>query len=143
MATRIVISVGLVVLSLRALPGQDKDAPPANPPVVLVASDIDADGNLVLVGYETVVIQPAGPLGAGGPRRIRVLSKVPLKGVKICGVDGKEVTIEAARKRLGGKDTAILALSWDEPLSPVYRRLFRDDVLVFVFPKTAPTWKGI
>jgi hypothetical protein len=108
---------------------------------VLVASDIDADGNLVLVGYETVVIQPAGPLGGGGPRRTRVVTKTPLEGVKIRDGAGKEVTIDAARKRLGGKDTAVVALSWGEPLSPVYRRLFRDDILVFVFPKSAPAWQ--
>jgi hypothetical protein len=61
--------------------------------------------------------------------------------VKIRDGDGKEVPIDAARKRLGGKDTAVLALSWEEPLSPVYRRLFRDDILVFVFPKSVPAWK--
>ncbi len=49
MISRVLISVGLLVLALGPLPGQDKDAPAANPPVVLVASDIDADGNLVLV----------------------------------------------------------------------------------------------
>ena len=85
MICRILISVGLLVLAIEPLSGQDKNAPAANPPVVLVA----------------------------------------------------------ARKRLGGKDTAVLALSWEEPLSPVFRQLFRDDVLVFVFPKNAPTWKRI
>jgi len=62
------------------------------------------------VEYETIVIQPAGPLGAGGQRRTRLLTKVPLKGVKVCRADGKEITLEAARKRLGGKETAILVL---------------------------------
>jgi hypothetical protein len=143
MVTRIVISVGLLLFVFGASFGQDKGAPAANPPVMLVASDIDADGNLVLVVYETIIMLPASPLSPGGQRIDRILTRIPLKGVKICGSDGKAVTVEAARKRLGGKETAVLALSWEEPLSPVFRRLFRDDVLVFIFPKTAPTWKRI
>ena len=144
MVTRIVISIGLLLaLALESLPGQDKVSPYANPPVVLVASDIDADGNLLLVEYVSTIIQPAGPLGGGGQRIDPVRFTTALKGVKIFSVDGKEVALEVVRKQLAGKETAILALSWQEPLSPVYRRIFRDDVLLFVFPKDSPVWKRI
>src|SRR5262249_31350732 len=115
-----------------------------NPPVVLIASEIDADEHLVLVAYRTIFIQPAGSLGGGGPRENeRSLNRVPLKGVKIYRGDGKEVTVEAARKQLGGKDTPVLASSWGEQLPPFYRSVFRDDTLLFAFPKDAPTWKAI
>ena len=144
MVTRVLISVTVLVCSLGPSPGQGNEASPGNPPAVLIASEIDADEHLVLVEYRTIYIQPAGPLGGGGPRENeRSLSRVPLKGVKIYSVNGKEVTVEAARKRLGGKDTPILASSWGEQLPPFYRSVFRADTLLFVFPKDAPTWKTI
>lgn len=122
---------------------EQTDAPAGNPPDVLIASDIDADGNLVLVDYETIVIQPAPPLSPGGQRINRILSEVPLEGASISDVAGNAVTVEEARKRMEGKDTAILVLSDGVSLLPIYRRLFRDDALVFVFPGKAPTWKKI
>jgi hypothetical protein len=112
MVTRMAASVGLLVLSLGALSAQGKDGTPGNPPVVLIASEIDQDGALVLVQYKTIFIQPTEKGGGGPIYNDRSLSKAALKGVKIYGGDGKEMTVEAARKALGGKETPILASSW-------------------------------
>ncbi len=140
MVTRIAISVALVLLSVGTSDGQD--AWPGDPPIILIASQIDADGNLLLVQSKTIFIQPAGPRAPGGPMlNFRAETKVPLKGVKIYNKEGNELRVETARKLLRGKDTAILASSWGEQLAPVYRALFKDDVLLFVFPREAPTWK--
>ncbi len=65
MVTRIAISVALVLLSVSTSRGQAKD--PGNPPIVLIASQINADGDLVLVQYRTIFIQPADPRSPGGP----------------------------------------------------------------------------
>jgi hypothetical protein len=139
MVTRITISVALVLLSVSTSRGQD--AWPGDPPIILIASQIDADGNLLFVQCKTIFIQPAGPGAPGGPMNYRAETKVPLKGVKIYNKDGKELTVETARKLLRGKDTAILASSWGHhQLAPVYRALFKDDVLLFAFPRVAPTW---
>jgi hypothetical protein len=143
MVTHRAISVSMLALLLGPLLGHGKDASPGNPPVVLIASKIDADGNLVLVRYKTIFMQPASPKVGGAIYNERSLSKVSLKGVKIYGGDGKEVTVEVARKRLGDKDTAILATSWGRQLPPFYRRVFTDDVLLFAFPQESPTWKAI
>jgi hypothetical protein len=141
MVTRIAISVALVVLSVGTSHGQD--AWPGDPPIILIASQIDADGALLLVQCKTIVIQPAGPGAPGGPMNFRAETKVPLKGVKIYDKEGHELTVETARKLLRRKDTAILASSWGHhQLAPVYRALFQDDMLLFVFPREAPTWKG-
>src|SRR5258706_7089366 len=58
MVTRTATSVKLLVLSLGPLCGQDKEVAPGNPPVVLIASEIDKDGSLALVQYRTIFIQP-------------------------------------------------------------------------------------
>lgn len=119
---------------------------PGNPPAVLLATDIDKDGKLVLVSYRTVIIgiMSIGPQSfAEMSENRRSLTPVSLKEVKIFGGDGKEVSVEAARKRLGGKETAVLVSSWGEGLPAAYKPLFKDDVLVFVFPEKAPVWEAI
>jgi hypothetical protein len=141
MIIRSAISVGLLVLLFRPLYGQDKD--PGNPPAVLLAAEIDPDGALVLVEYHTIFIQPTEKGGGGPIYNERGLRKVALKGVKIYDGGGKELTVEVARKLLGGKETPILASSSGQQLTPLYRKLFRDDVLLFAFPREAPTWKTI
>ena len=58
-----------------------KTRPAVNPPVVLVASEIDTDGNLVLVTYETIIMPPAPPLSRGrSSGSTGVLSKGSPKG---------------------------------------------------------------
>jgi hypothetical protein len=133
----------MLVLLVGPLLGQGKEESPGNPPAVLIASQIDTDSNLVLVQYRTIFMQPASPTSGVTIYNERYLSKVSLKGVKLYGGDGKEVAVEAARKLLGGKETVILATSWGRQLSPVYRRVFKDDVLLFAFPRESPTWTAI
>jgi hypothetical protein len=143
MVIRGAISVGLSVLVLGPLHGQGKDAAPGNPPVVLLAAGIDPDGDLVLVQYKTIFIQPTEKGGGGPLYNERSLRKVALKGVKIYGGIGKEVPVEAARTLLRDKETAVLASSWGQSLPPVYQKVFRDDALLFAFPREAPMWKTI
>ena len=142
MFTRSAVSLGLLALWLGPLFAQNKDGAPGNPPVVLIASEIDPDDALVLVQYKTIFIHPASPNEGGGPiYNERSLRTVALKGVKIYGGDGKEVTVEAARKKLGSKETPIFASSWGHQLPPFYRKVFKDDVLLFAFPQDSPTWQ--
>lgn len=137
----------MAILALGAEADDSKtDATPGNPPDVLIASQIDKDENLLLVKYRTIFLQPAGPGQPGGPMyNDRSTYRVPLKDVVIYGGNGKEISVAVARKQLGDKDkdTAIVVTSWGDQLSPVYRKLFKDDVLVFAFPKESPDWKPI
>jgi hypothetical protein len=144
MVNRSALAVGLLLLTLGPLSGQNKNASPGNPPAILIASQIDADGKLVLVHYHTIFMRPASPKGGGAASwNERYLSRVSLKDVTIYGRDGKKVTVAAARKLLGDKETVILATSWGRQLSPVYRKVFKDHVLVFAFPQEPPTWTVI
>jgi len=122
--------------------GQDKAGSPGNPPRILIASEIDKEGNLMLVSYQTVFAQPPNPKLPGAAFNTRILDKVPLKDVKIYDVTGKEVSVEAARQLLG-KETPVLASSWGRTLPPFYRKVFKDEMLLFAFPKEAPSWKEI
>jgi hypothetical protein len=142
MIARFAMSVGLLGLLLGHAFGQDKAASPGNPPHILIASEIDKEGNLVLVRYQTVFALPANPKVSGAAFNTRILEKVPLKNVKIYGLNGKEVTVDTARKMLG-KDTPVLVSSWGRPLPPFYRKVFKNELLLFAFPKEAPSWKEI
>ena len=84
MVTRSAFSAGLMVLWLGPLFAQGKEGTPGNPPIVLIASEIDPKGALVLVQYKTIVLHPASPTSGGGPvYNERSLRKVSLEGVKI------------------------------------------------------------
>ncbi len=137
MLTRLATVVAVLSL-LGSAAAQDRPATPGNPPRILIASSIDADGNLELVSYRTIYIG-----FDGSSYNNRSLRKVSLKDVKISTVSGKEMSVEAARELLAETETPILASSWKTPIPKFYRRLFSDDALLFVFPREAPLWKEI
>ncbi len=137
--------VGLVLLGLMdaaAAPGQDpppsQDAPPENPPGILVAATIDDADNLVLVEYRTIYIGFTGE-----SYNHRSLTRVPLNDVQIMTVGGDAHTIDSARKQLGGQDAPVLVSSWKSPLPKFYAAMFTPQTLHFVFPKKAPAWRPI
>jgi hypothetical protein len=137
--------VAALFIGVSPLGAQNKDIPsPGNPPTMLIASQINGNGNLVLVEYRTIFLQPASPTAPGGPRyNSRSESEVSLKGVKICNKNGKQLSLETARSQIANKETAVLATGFGQEVSPTFRALFRDDILVFVFPDEAPRWKEI
>ena len=118
-------------------PEQDNNNP-ENPPVILVASSIDKAGQLSLVSYQTIYIGMQGY-----SYNHRSVQKVSLEGVKIFNAGGTELKIDSVRKLLADKETPILATPYGSPLPAFYRKLFADESLVFIFPKTAPSWKQI
>ncbi len=139
----VVMSVTLFVL-IGPRPGSGQDArpmgesPPENPPRILVASSIDADGNLVLVNYRTIFIG-----FKGDSYNSRSLAKVSLTDVRILTAKGDEVSIDSARKRISESDTPILVSSWKRPLPKFYETIFTPQTLHFVFPNKAPAWREI
>lgn len=115
-----------------------KTSPPVNPPQILVASSIDADGNLLLVNYRTIYIG-----FQGDSYNNRGVTKVPLKDVQIETVEGKRLSVESARGRIAGRDTPILVSAYKAPLPKFFKGMFASDTLHFVFPAKAPAWKPI
>lgn len=112
--------------------------PPENPPVILVASSIDSDDHLVLVSYHSIFIGFSGE-----SYNERLAKKVSLKDVQILTVDGMEISLEAARKRLSERDMPVLATSSKARVSKFYATMFAPETLLFVFPAQAPQWRNI
>jgi hypothetical protein len=142
MIVRFTLPVCLLGILLGYARADYKPGSPGNPPRILIAREIDEQDDLVLVRYQTVFALPPSPKERGAAFNERYLEKVPLKGVKIYDGNGKEVTVEAARKLLG-KETPVLTSPFGRPLPPFYRKVFKDEMLLFAFPKEAPDWKEI
>ncbi len=112
-------------------------APAHDPPQIVVASAIDGE-NLVLVNFRTTYIGFTGE-----SYNIRSVAKTSLKDVVIFTVKGQRVSVEEARDKIAGKDTAILCSSWNTPLPEFYVSMFSPETLHFIFPKESPVWKKI
>jgi hypothetical protein len=139
--TPILLSIICSALPLCAWAQQEDvsgESPPENPPQILIACSIDAEGNLVLVHYKTIFIGFTGE-----SYNERYTTKVLLKDVQILTVDGTEMTIEAARKRIAERDTPILATSYKTAFPKFYAEMFAPATLHFIWPEQAPQWKQI
>jgi len=139
--TVIVVSILCCGLPLQATAQEERvvsESPPENPPQILIASSIDADGHLVLVRYKTIFIGFSGE-----SYNERSTTKALLKDVQIRTADGNEITLEAARERISEGDTPILVTSYKAKLPKFYAEIFAPSTLHFVFPKQAPEWKQI
>ena len=139
--------LALFALGILGLPplarAQSGKPTPGNPPGTLIASGIDSQGQLFLVSYRTIFIQPATGF-PGGPRsNDRYEKKISLQGVKIQQMKGGEVTLEKAREILGGKEKPVLVTGYGKPCPSFYKTLFRDETLVFIFPNEPPAWEHI
>ena len=113
-------------------------APAYNPPQIVIAASIDGEDNLLLVSYRTIYIGFQGE-----SYNSRTVTKTALKDVEIFNVKGERVSIEAARERVGGRDTPVLCSSWNTPLPEFYASIFAPQTLHFIFPKQSPVWKKI
>lgn len=113
-------------------------APPLDPPTILIAKSIDAKNQLVLVSYHSIFI---GFDGYSYNERLE--KRVSLKGVKVFTRDGDALPIEKVKQKLGNRDTPILVTSFGESLPKFYASILAPDSLVFAFPEKAPVWKKI
>lgn len=112
--------------------------PTENPPQILVASAIDSENHLVLVSYHSIFI------GFNGESyNERLTTRTSLENVQILTTDGKELTLEQARRRISSRDTPIVVTSYKTELPKFYANLFAPETLHFAFPGQAPHWKEI
>ena len=116
------------------------------PPRLLIASGIDAHGNLVLSATEQRKKKMAREVEKDGKKTVRettvtypvtVLNRqtVSLKGVTICDLAGNKVSLAQARERLKAPTPVPLALL-GEKVDPIYLKIMKKDTLTFVFPFT-------
>jgi peroxiredoxin len=136
-----------VVAAVAAIlsPAVADDAPQdlGPPPRLLIASGIDAAGNLHLSGTEQrekkvtrEVEQDGKKVTREGTYRysVTVLDRqtVPLKDVTIHDRDGKAISLDQARERLK-EPTPILLTVMGEKVDPVYLKIMAKEALVFTF----------
>jgi thiol-disulfide isomerase/thioredoxin len=114
------------------------------PPRIVIASRIDAGGNLILSALESRQKKVAREVETNGKKTIRegilsypvtVLNRqiVSLDGVTIYDRDGKKVSLDQARERLR-EPTPILLAFRGEKVDPIYLKIMTKETLTFTFP---------
>ena len=142
--THRLLAVAAVIGALS--PASAADVPQAHgtPPRLLIASGIDADGNLILSATEQRQKKVAREVEMDGKKKTRevtltypvtVLNRqtVSLKGATIYELGGKKVSLDQARERLQGP-TPVLLMMVGEKVDPIYLKIMKGEALTFIFP---------
>src|SRR5262249_3132436 len=114
------------------------------PPRILIASAIDARGNLIVSAMEQRHKKVTREVEHNGKKTtqtgtlsypVAVLERqmVSLQGVTISDRDGKKLSLEQARQRLK-EPTAILMTFRGEKVDPIYLKIMAKETLTFTFP---------
>ncbi len=130
-----------------------KDVAPAGPAPYILNLKSEDDGKVRFSVRRTEKVKVTevkiqlGPNNQQVPvqveREVAVTTQVrvelaDLKDVKVYGVDGKEIDLKEAGKKLNEKTMAI-ASSNGANVDPAFLKLFKDDVLVLVSPDLQPS----
>jgi thiol-disulfide isomerase/thioredoxin len=135
-----------LVIVIGVLPSTAEDQSPqvyGSPPRLLIASGIDADGNLVLSGTEQRKKTLPRMVEKDGKKitqdvtmtyPVTVLSRqsVALTDVTIHDCAGHKVSLEQARERLKEPMPILLSLAGDK-VDPLYLKAMKPETLTFVF----------
>jgi thiol-disulfide isomerase/thioredoxin len=114
------------------------------PPRLVIASGIDAEGNLLLSGTEQRKKTMPRQLDKDGKKitvdvtvsyPVTVLGRqsVALKDVTIYDGEGKTISLDQARQRLK-EPTPVFLMMMGEKLDPIYQQVMKKEMLTFVFP---------
>ena len=139
----------VAVIGVLPSPSAD-DVPQAHgtPPRLVIASGIDADGNLVLSGTEQRQKKLAREVEKDGKKTTREVTynypvtllnrqTVALKDATISDLGGNKISLGQARKRLK-EPTPVLLMVLGEKADPIYLKIMKQETLTFTFPATAP-----
>jgi thiol-disulfide isomerase/thioredoxin len=133
------VVIGLVsILAAEPVP-QDHGGPPR----LVIASRIDAEGNLILSSTEQRKKKLQREVERDGKKTtqeatvtypVTVLAKqaAPLKEVTITDCEGKRLSLEQARGRLR-EPTPVLLMMMGEPVDPLYLKAMKRETLIFTF----------
>jgi thiol-disulfide isomerase/thioredoxin len=141
--TRHLVAVAAVIGILASAFSDDVPQGYGSPPRLLIASGIDADGNLILSGTEQRQKKVAREVEKNGKKTTRevtvnypvtVLNRqtVSLKGVTISDLAGNKLSLDQARERLKGP-TPVLLTIMGEKVDPIYLRVMKKETLTFAF----------
>jgi RNA polymerase sigma factor (sigma-70 family) len=115
------------------------------PPMLLIASGIDAHGNLLLSGTEQRKKQLPREIEIQGKKTtlevtvsfpVTVLDRqtVSLSDATICDLQGNKLSVEQARERLR-EPTPVLLTCVGEKIDPIYLKIMTKGTLTFAFPR--------
>jgi RNA polymerase sigma factor (sigma-70 family) len=115
------------------------------PPMLLIASGIDAHSNLLLSGTEQRKKQLPREIEIQGKKTtlkvtvsypVTVLDRqtVSLSDATICDLQGNKLSIDQARERLR-EPTPVLLTCVGEKLDPIYLKIMMKETLTFAFPR--------
>jgi thiol-disulfide isomerase/thioredoxin len=138
-----VFAVAAVLGMAPSPPADDAPQDYGSPPRLVIASGIDAAGNLILSGTEQRKKKVTREVERNGKKTtqestvtypVTVLNRqtVALKDVTIYDRDGQKLTIDQARERLK-EPTAVLLTMLGEKIDPVYRKILAKEALTFSF----------
>jgi peroxiredoxin len=142
--THHLLAVAAVIGILSSAAADDVSQVHGTPPRILIASGIDADGNLVLSATEQRQKKVAREVETEGKKKIRevthsypvtVLNRqtVSLKDATIYELGGKKISLEHARGRLK-EPTPVLLMTVGEKVDPIYLKIMKEEALTFIFP---------
>jgi peroxiredoxin len=117
------------------------------PPRLLIASGIDADGNLIVSATEQRQKKVAREVETEGKKTTREVTftypvtllnrqTVSLKDATISDLGGNKISLDQARERLK-EPTPVLLIMLGERVDPIYLKIMKKDALTFTFPGTA------
>jgi thiol-disulfide isomerase/thioredoxin len=141
---RYLLAAAAMIGILWAAPADDPSAVRGAPPRIVIASGIDAHGNLILSANEQRKRTVSREVEKDGKKTtqdvtvsspVTVLNRqtVSLKDATICDRDGKSVSIAQARERLKGP-TPVLLTMLGEKVDPIYLTIMTKETLTFTFP---------
>jgi peroxiredoxin len=146
--TRHLFAVAAVIGILS--PGSADDVPQGYgmPPRLLIASGIDADGNLIVSATEQRQKKVAREVEKDGKKTTREVTfsypvtllnrqTVSLKDATISDLAGNTISLDQARRRLK-EPTPVLLTMLGEKVDPIYSKILKKETLTFTFPGTAP-----
>jgi peroxiredoxin len=117
------------------------------PPRLLIASGIDADGNLTVSATEQRQKKVAREVETDGKKTTREVTStypvtllnrqsVSLKDATISDLGGNKVSLDQARERLK-EPMPVLLTMLGEKVDPIYLKIMKKDTLTFTFPGIA------
>jgi thiol-disulfide isomerase/thioredoxin len=117
------------------------------PPRLLIASGIDADGNLIVSATEQRQKKVAREVETDGKKTTREVTftypvtllnrqTVALKDATISDLGGNKISLDQARERLK-EPTPVLLIVLGEKVDPIYLKIMKKETLTFTFPGTA------
>ena len=145
--TRHLFAVAAVIGILSPVSADDVPQGYGMPPRLLIASGIDADGNLIVSATEQRQKKVTLEVETDGKKTTREVTftypvtllnrqTVSLKDATISDLGGNKVSLDQARERLK-EPTPVLLSMLGEKVDPIYLKIMKKETLTFTFPGTA------